>query len=209
MRSESIRKEKRMRRNNIIIGSILLFTMVFSMLAVYVSNDSGANSDLTYNGHTFEIEELNGGQMATLLVNGQKYAFYTLPEDTLRAVGNLTGLSVISSAPSVIFTKEPLALGAQAASSEIYYDVMIFDVRAASGKNILSGLSREDEYSDKMVYTCDDASESSPVVKLKSGVFSSINITEVEPYCFELESDSMNILYLRDYVIYKSLGIIQ
>jgi hypothetical protein len=208
MRRDSRRKERKTRRNNIIIGSVLLFTMVFSMLAIYVSSPD-SSSDLTYNGHTFKVVDSNGNQMVTTSVNGKDYSFYTMPSDAIRLMANITGVQEMASAQKIIFVKEPLGLNNQASSAQRYLDVTVFDLQTLSGKTILSGVSEKDDLSDKRVYSCNDSSVSSPVVLMKDGVYSAMNITQVGAHCYELRSDGMNILVLRDYLLYKSSGIIQ
>ncbi|MGV8162552.1 MAG: hypothetical protein ACP5N2_04445 [Candidatus Nanoarchaeia archaeon] len=207
MRSESIRKEKRMKRNNIIIGGILLLLMVFSMLAVAVI-DPQTQSELSYNGYEFSVIDSEGGQMVLTKVNNQEYSFYTMPLDAKRIIENVTGIDVISSSSTLIFAKEPLGLGNSASSEQLYYSLLIYDLKVASEKTILSGLSAQDDYSNEKVYTCDDASEFTPVIMMKKGIYTSLNIDVIEPNCFELSSDPLNILILRDYLLYKSLGII-
>lgn len=210
MRSEALRKEKKMRRNNIIIGIILLALMIFSMFAVYFSNpESNMNQDLEYNGYTFAIENVQGGQMVSVVVDGQKYMFYSLPADAKRTMENRTGISVLSSSGKIIFVKEPLGLNEQVSSDQLYFDLMSKDLKAFSGKQIVSGLSEEDPLNpDMVVYGCEDAYESSPVLTLRKGIYSQMNITEVSDNCFEITSDTMSLLILRDYLIYRHLGII-
>ncbi|MFA6072507.1 MAG: hypothetical protein WC758_00140 [Candidatus Woesearchaeota archaeon] len=208
MRSESIRKEKRMRRNNILIGLALLFLMVFSMLAIYVDDSSSVNPDLVYNGYKFEIEDVNGVQRATTVINSQKYSFYTLPQDSILLIENITGISELNTAETIIFANEPLGLNSQASSEQLYFDIIVLDLQLGSGKRILSGISAQDEYSTKQVYTCSDASVTTPLVFLKKGTFQGIKMTQISPYCYMLESDSMSLLSFRDYLMYSSLGII-
>jgi hypothetical protein len=208
MRSETLRKERRMRRNNIIIGLILLFVMVFSMLGVYVNRADQQTNGMSYNGYNFKIENVQGGQMASTDVNGQKYYFYTLPVDAKRIIENLTGINEMGRATKIIFTNEPLGLNNQASSEQIYFDKLVLDMQTTSGKQIVSGLSAPDEFLDKQVYSCANASDSSVVVMFKKGIYQNINITEISNNCFEVKSDTSNILAFRDYLMYKSLGII-
>jgi hypothetical protein len=209
MRSETIRKEKKMRRNNTIIGILLLSLMVFSMFAYYFSSPDGdVNPDLKYNNYTFAVEDVQGGQMISTTVNNQKYFFYTLPSEAKRTVENLTGVSIMRSSPKIIFVNEPLGLNNQVSSDQLYFDVMATDVMSFSGKQIVLGLSAQDDFSDKTVYACENSSSNSPVVRLKKGIYQQINITEVSDNCFEITSDTMNLLILRDYLIYTSLNII-
>lgn len=207
MRSRSLRKERRMKRNNIIIGIILLVLMVGSMLAVTIGNSSDAN--LVYGDYVFKIEDVEGGQMATTKVNGQKYYFYSLPSDALALFQNQTAVRDISFAQTIILVKEPLNLGSQASSDHVVFDQLALDLGALSEKTIITGISKEDEFSQKLVYTCNDASDTTAVIMLQNGTYSSTNISPISDNCYGLKSDSMGILILRDYLVYRSLGIIQ
>lgn len=210
MRSEALRKEKKMRRNNIIIGIILLALMIFSMFAVYFSNPSNnISQDLEYNGYTFAIENVQGGQMFSVVVEGQKYIFYSLPADAKRIMENKTGISELSSSGRIIFVNEPLGLNSQVSSDQLYFDLIVKDLKTLSGKQILSGISEEDSLNPELVvYNCEDAYDLSPVLTLRKGVYSQMNITEVSDNCFEITSDTMSLLILRDYLIYRHLGIL-
>lgn len=209
MRSEAIRKERKMRRNNIIIGIILLLLMVFSMFAVYFNGQNNdVNSNLEYNGYKFTVEDVNGGQMAATVVNGQKYYFYNLPQDAKAEIEVLEGIDIIRSSTKIMFVKEPLGLNSQASSEELYFDAIVLDLQSFSGKQVLSGFSEEDVFSDKAVYTCENATADSPVIMLSKGAYQKINITQISEGCFELESDARGLLLLRDYLIYSSLNII-
>ncbi|MGV8169167.1 MAG: hypothetical protein ACP5N3_03870 [Candidatus Nanoarchaeia archaeon] len=207
MRSESLRRERRRKRNVIIIGLVMVFLMVFSMLAVIVNNPDAQN-DLTYNGYEFTVKDMDGGQVVVTKVNGQEYFFYTLPQDALRMMENATGVQELVSANTLIFAKEPLGLGVQATSEQLYYNLLIYDLKSYSGKSVLSGISEKEDFSSEKVYDCGYASASSTVVLMKRGTFASLNMTKVEPYCFEFRSSGGDVLVLRDYLLYKSLGII-
>jgi hypothetical protein len=211
MRRHTVRKEKRMRRNNIIIGAILLSLMVFSMFAVYFSNpENMADPNLEYNGYKLNVEDTNGGQMLTTTVNGQKYYFYTLPIEAKATIENITGVDVMKASPKIIFLTEPLGLNTQASSEQVYFEALVADVKQFSDKTIVSGISEEDTFSDKIVYTCNDASVNSPVFILRvEETYTTMTIEETEDYCYDIKSDARSLLSLRDYLIYSSLKIIE
>jgi hypothetical protein len=209
MRSQTLRKEKKMRRNNIIIGVILLSVMIFSMFAYYFSSaNNNVNPNLQYNGYTFTIENVKGGQMVSTSINNKKYLFYTLPQDSKSIMENMTGVNVISASPKIIFVNEPLGLNEQASSDQLYFGTLVRDLQSYSGKQIISGVTISDPLSEKLVYTCDNATATSPVVIFKKGTYTQMNITQNSTDCFEVTSDAMSLLTLRDYLIYKSLNII-
>ncbi len=207
MESKSKRQQKKTKRNIIIAGMIMIFLMIFSMLGVYLNSQDAANT-LKYNTFSFNIEQIQGGQMYTTKLNGQKYYFYTLPDAAITSIGNLTGIDRISAASTLIFTKDPLSINQQASSEQITFSGIAADLSATAGKTILVGITTEDSLSGQIVLNCNNANTSSPVLMLKEGTYSSINITEKKPNCFEISSNGMDLLVMRDYLLYKSLGII-
>jgi hypothetical protein len=210
MRRHTIRKEKRMKRNNMIIGIILLSLMVFSLFAIYFSNpENMVDPNLEYNGYQFNVEDIDGGQMLTTTVNEQKYYFYTLPIESKTTIENITGVDVMRISPKIIFLTEPLGINTQASSEQVYFEALVNDVKQFSDKTIVSGISEEDAFSDKIVYTCSDASVNSPVFILRKGTYTSMTIEETDDYCYDIKSDALGLLSLRDYLIYSSLKIIE
>jgi hypothetical protein len=207
MDSRSKKQERKARRNVIIAGLIMIFLMVFSMLAVYVSNQE--NNALKYGNTTFNIEQVQGSQMYSTKLNGQKYYFYTLPDAATAAIGDLTGIDRISTATTLIFTENPLGIDAQASSEQITFYGVAKDLSMTAGKTILAGITKEDSLSTQKVFTCDNATTNMPVLMLNESVYSvNINVTEIKPNCFEINAGGMDLLIMRDYILYRSLGII-
>jgi hypothetical protein len=206
MASRLKKQEKKTKRNIIIAGLIMIFLMVFSMLGVYLNSQE--ESSLKYNTFNFKIEQVQGYQMYTTKLNNQKYYFYTLPEAAKTNIANLTGIDRISTANTLIFIKDPLGIDQQASSEQITFNGIATDLSATTSKTILIGITKEDPLSGQKVFSCNNATSSAPILVLKEGNYQSINITEEKPNCFMLSASGMDILILRDYLLYKSLGII-
>jgi hypothetical protein len=207
MESRTKKQQRKTKRFIIIAGLIMIFLMVFSMAGVYLNGQS--ENALKYGNFSFKVEQVQNSQMYTTSLNGQKYYFYTLPDAAKSSIGTLNGMDRIGSANTLIFTEEPLGLDQQASSERITFNGIATDLSSTTSKTILIGITKQDQLSGQRVFSCNNATSASPVLILNESVYSAtINITEVKPNCFELSSNGMDILIMRDYLLYRSLGVI-
>ena len=208
--SRIVREEKRRKRNSLIMGSILVFLMVFSLAAYGISQNNESANSFEYNGFKFQAENVQGGVLLFTNINGQKIGFYTDPLASQNvADSDFAGLS-LRRVSSVVFSKEPVS-GFDVAYNQVYYDAMIFDFQRFSQKNVLMGVTKEEVFNPVPVYTCEDATLTTMVFILSQGPFEveTPEIVKLDENCYGVRADMYQIFIVRDYLLYKLLGVLE
>lgn len=212
-RSEVDSGEKLRRRNSIIIGVVLIALMGFSVLSYSFYGTGGSsdssNTDIKYNGHTLKTESTNGVTVLTTNWNGTKIFFYSAPLYA-SAFMNKDFEAVYPYIPTIAFTKPPLGVNDTNFADEQYYNYMFNDIQGFSGKKIIVASTRTDLLNDLPVLTCSDASPNRLVIVLNntnvSGTVDS-GLETINSYCFRADATGLDILSLRDYILYTGLGV--
>lgn len=197
--------EKRQRKIQIIMGVVLVLLMVMSVGGIFFSpsNNNSNSNKLTYGGHTFTIEPLDGTNQYVYVtqINKQKLFFYNLPQDTLfvNVKGNFSKL--VSNASFVVLT------GNMSSRYASLYDSMRFQVNQLGKQVVLGGTVETNATSDLYgYYTCDNATAQMPVIQIVNSNVTQINVVDS---CVQVTVQQQNLGAVRDRILYTLLGIIK
>ncbi|MCC7574466.1 hypothetical protein KO361_02650 [Candidatus Woesearchaeota archaeon] len=208
----SAKLEKRRKRNNALIGLVLVFLMVFSILAfsLDLSNDQ---SIIVFNDVSFSQRVIFDDKvfMQELVrfhadLGGDVFLFFSPFEAGLVNVS--ADLSFLKQADRVLFSRRPVSEEFEFNANLLFFDVLVFEFAEYSFKPAKYGLFSHSVYeSDREVINCDSASSSSPVFVLSEEVGSPA-ILEISPFCFEVVGNGESLLRVSDYLLLSVQGVI-
>lgn len=205
------RSEKRKRRNSIIIGLILVSLMFVSIIG-YSQNTSQSQtgSDFVYNGFTFKPELINNNNnmIFIALMNDQEIGyFYTQPKDAESIEVPENFKYDLLSTKSVVVVQSPLGLDGSADVGRVYVDRLSSDLKTVGGMEVLQGISTKDLFDEKPVYTCEDATADKVLLVYTGEYTGPAKISKLDDYCYSLDAQSIDILTLRDKILYLKMNI--
>ena len=210
----SSKKEQKRKRRNLIAGLIMLFLMVFSILAIALDNTSRIQTSFEYNNFTInqqvvfsEIFQQDILRYSTN-INNQEILFYFAPGTTNQITINATNINTIKTAQMLQFTREPMQDELDYTENVFFFEILKLEQNLYSPKIINAGITNmTDIEMEQPIITCQDATNTAPVMKL-SNETGPLTITEIENYCFEIKATRDNLLIISDYLLYKAHGVI-
>jgi hypothetical protein len=136
--------------------------------------------------------------------------FYFAPGTMSQVNDNTTNLDNIKNTNLITFTREPLTEEIEYDINMYFFDIIRYEYSTNTFKNTQLGLINQSLFEEDMpIITCDDATENNFVFKLSKELSAgNPEINEIEPYCFEIIGNGDNLLYISDYLIYKTHGVI-
>ncbi len=180
-------QEKRRKRNQIIIGAIMIFIMLGSTFAVIVdslSNDSQGNGKIEYNG--YEFLENNG--FWTTKIGNYNFVFSYNPEQTPEITGEFETLDKYYGVPLYFFTES------ESAMNEVYRNlngiVERFQVACIDEKECPENWPIKDCSNNFIIIK--EANESKIIQQDK---------------CVFIEGNSENLTQITDEFLFKMMGI--
>jgi len=212
------RAERKKKRNNTILGIILVGIMVFSSLAFAVFSNNGAStahtSAFNYSGYSFTIQTVNGNTLYETTINNHKVQFYTTPFDADKLNVSLdfkksylfSNLFIISSTAPPLEGVFPVY--------EQYINGISKEVEGITKKRVLRGYLTEDPLNEYQKYDCSNAANDTPVIIY----YGSNNPNETrttgiyntnQSNCYEFVGNEPDILILRDYLVYYNMGVLK
>lgn len=207
----SSKKEKRRQRNNLIVGLLMVFLMVFSILAFSIDSSFRGQGDFEFNNFVFNEKIIFDDQIFNqdirkyyTKINGEEIQFFFTPDMMSRVNVSANNLDSIRTASSVYFSRAPLSDDYEFNNELLFFDILKIEFAKNSFIYSKQGLKSHNVFeSDLEVITCNDASEDSLVFMLGVESTALPTIKETEDYCFEVSGDSDNLLFVSDYLLYK------
>ncbi|MFP4568001.1 MAG: hypothetical protein ACLFN8_03580 [Candidatus Woesearchaeota archaeon] len=211
---QSTKKEQKRKRRNLIAGLVMLFLMVFSILAIALDNTGRMQTSFEFNNHTINQKvEYNDIFQQDILkyyttINEQEIEFY-FPPGTMNQINiNATNINTIKTAQTIQFTREPMHDELDYTANVFFFELLKQEYNIYSSKIITSGITNTSTLEmEQPIITCKDATNTAPVIKL-SNTTGPLKITEIETYCFEIEGTNDNLLMISDYLLYKTHDVI-
>lgn len=108
--SSKEKEKKKKQRNQLLVGGILIFVMLFSTIGYAFQGQDTTKKKLTYNGEEF----LNDGGYWQLEKDGIEFIFRTNPQETILIEENLNGILDYYSQPLYLSSTNSIA------NSQIY-----------------------------------------------------------------------------------------
>ncbi len=208
IRNSRIVEEQKEKRNKIILGAIISFIMVGSILSVFVYKDE--NTDIrTYKAadgkkYKFAVSRSNIGLYGyETEIGDDKLFFYNYPQNIINATNASEEVLMILNNPVAYFAFDPQ-------DSDLgYIDQARFDLSMEFSKNnrylIPSKIKDSTTYELYPIIDCYNATMNAPVLK-----FVNSNKTRIvnEDYCVTFEGKKEDFLMYRDLILYKLYGLI-
>lgn len=215
MRRSSKREAKRKRRN-LIMGLSMVFLMVFSILAFAIDYSFFGRSSFEYNGFVFSekivFDDLIFFQdivRYSSVISGEEVYFFFPPNLMSAVVDSTENISMLKDASSVSFSRSPLVEGEESNLNSLFFDFIFFEFSRHSFKSSRRGVLYHTIFdSDLSIISCNDANSSSFVFILSEEISQDPSISEISPFCFEIKGSNEGLLYISDYLLYKSHGVI-
>ncbi len=213
----SRKKEKRRKRNNLISGLVIIFLMLFSLLAFpLLSSSPSVGGSFEYNNVTFEERVFFDDQFFfqdirkyCADINDVEVEFFFAPGTMSRVNNSYENLSGLNDADVVLFSSR-LFDGEdfdEDYANLVFFDYLVLEFQKNTMMSVNKGLLDHGDFDvDDPIYTCEDASSQSPVIFL--GNSSDLSIVEVEPFCFEVNGSGDGLLIISDYLIYTFYDIL-
>jgi hypothetical protein len=209
----SAKQEKKRKRNNAIIGLVLAFLMVFSILAITLDG-SGSGNSVVFNDVEFrqkivfdpifmqDIYKFYSG------MDGGEVQFFFSPFESSSMNVTSDNLSDLEFASTILFSRNPMDEEFEFDANLLFFDVLVSEFNKYSFKPVGYGLTSHTVFEyERGIIDCDSASRFTPVFIL-SEVVGSQSITEISPYCFEIVGNGENLLRVSDYLLLKVHGVI-
>ncbi len=194
------REEKKQRMIKIIIGAVTAFLMASSIL---MFAGGGSNNSYEYNKHQF----IRKNNLWTTKINGKEIQFYNFP-------GTIANISIpkliksrILSSNYTIITFNPNCTNPM----QQVMDLTRFDITNAlfsMGVQVGQGITEKNPtYKNFNIITCNQSSTYIPIIELTEGNETGVFMNNS---CIIIEAQTpMDMLTLRDRVLYELYGIIQ
>jgi len=189
------RRKDNNRRNQILIGVVLVAIMIFSGFGIF--SDQGNNS--IYYGK-YKLSVSNEGRFLFMKYQGKDVVFYNAPAEVRKISADAAVIQKLKGAKFLITTFDPL----QNPNNLAIIDTARFDIGVAFGKQIIPGVTRSGKGYEFPVYTCENASSYIPVL-----YFNESNETSVidNNNCIILNGNNTGMLQLRDFLMYSMIGV--
>ena len=205
-----LRKERRKKRNSIIIGLILVSLMMVSIIGFSKNtSENTGSSNFVYNGFTFKPELVNNNNVIFIAsMNGQEIGyFYFQPKDTEAIEVPEELKSVLLNSKSVIVTQTPLSVDGSADVGRVYIDRLSSDLQTVGGIQVIKGINSKDIFDDRPVFNCEDATEEMPVFVYLGTYSGTSKISEISDYCYSIDAQGIDIIRVRDRIIYLKMNV--
>jgi len=212
------KEEKKKRRNSILMGVVLIFLMTFGILGYGFTGStdhSGGEADqfnnFEYKGFEFNIVAIDDNNVVfTTVIGANELAFYNGPYDVEGIYIAPDFQEAVKASNNLVLTSEPAAIDGQISGDQIYYDYLINDMERGSGKTIQRASLSGGPLQEYPLINCESASAENPVLIMDSeldepdqvGVFNEDN-----EFCFRAKAKDLDIIKLRDRLLYITNGI--
>jgi hypothetical protein len=180
--------------------AFIMISSIFGVIMGSLSEDSGNE----YNG--FKFKATNTGLVTT--IDKQDYIFYSMPFD-VEAFNMSDGvLPLIKAAQAYNIVFDP---NIEELTSVDLLRLDLTQFFMSQNKIIGYGVTEEsDTYPQIGVLDCQNATQFWPVILFKDGEESSVTISEENPFCIVVESETyIHRIRFRDALLYRILGVIE
>ena len=195
-----MKKADKVRRNQLIVGVILIIFMVSSMgtVLLYNSGDDGITRT-SVKGKEYEFlprQDSSGNYYYEVKSSDNTFKAYMAPEQA-RITGYEDAAAFFDRYPAFSLSFDPTH------ASTAYSELIRFDLRQNTNAYFSDATTVADERYSLPVLTCADAGPQNPVI-----VISPSNVTKAELVgdCLKIDYQEFNVLQVRDMLIYLSRG---
>lgn len=199
------KKVKKLKRNKIIIGVILIIFLVSSIGSfVFIRGNDSTNTDKftlqLSNGKYEFVRKFDGIGNLYYEVNSGEFTVFYLPSDLYRVSIDENAALLIQNSPYLYLTFDPN-------QSELsYMDYLRFDIRnnIPSSRYVQDAITQPSPIYDLPVVTCNNATPTVPVIIARNATHTNITVSG---NCINVDFVSYDILRVRDLLIYLFHGV--
>lgn len=205
-KSGSSKDSKKQERNSRFIGIFLAVLMVASLAGIAIggiSQTDTSSNQYVYGDYKFELRPIQGTLESLLVteINDREVGFYSLPQDALRL--NVRGnLSILRDSQYAVLSGNP---------NETFMsvvDVFRYEISQATDKQVGGGvLFPSENYTSYPTVSCLNSSSTVPVITLEEANETIIIVNESNS-CVQIKSRVQDLLYVRDLLLYRMLGVL-
>lgn len=172
-----------------------MFLMIFSVMGIIIGRQDSQKFE--YNGYKFKTD----GNFYVVEVNNELYGFSFFPTQVDYLNLSEDVVNILKTTPMFYITFNPNAPNIDL----MYMDIIRKDLSEKMDKIIVNGvLSASADYA-LPVLTCQNATTHIPMIILNSSQETNIKTNKT---CIVLNGQNTELLRLRDFLMYKVLGVI-
>jgi hypothetical protein len=183
----------------ILVTAFIVFSMVISIFAIVVDNQSQSIPD--YNKHSFRFTD-NGYKTK---INKTYIEFYYYPSDLEEINLSSEIISKIKNSQGIGFVFDPED---NITDNLLYIDVMRYDLETQLDKPVYFGISSNSTKYALSVVNCSSAADYLPIIIINTSADTGFHVSD-NPNCIILNARLKNLLAAKDRLVYAYYGVMQ
>ncbi|MFP4523525.1 MAG: hypothetical protein ACLFNM_03200 [Candidatus Woesearchaeota archaeon] len=202
---KALRRARQEKRKKQAVSLVLAVLMFGSLFAIVVSQLGSSSQDaIEYKDYTFKPVYHPEDDYNTLQtkINGEKYDFYTTPQEILKGLsGAGTHDNIFSQAQGIVIASDM--------SSDLVslFDLVRFEVAQEELLPITGTALTNTSQENGSSVSCKNATSTHPVVELREASRNeSFSVIQKEN-CAQIKFTQETAVYARDYLLYSLLGV--
>jgi hypothetical protein len=182
----------------IIITAFIVFSMVISIFAIVVDNQSQGIPK--YNKHSFVSTDTG----YKTKINGAYMDFYNYPTELehINMSSDVTALIQNSKGMAFIFNPED-----NLSDNLKYIDLIRYDLMRQIDNPVFFGITQESDKYDLPIVSCANATNSFPFVMINSSIEQGFYISSENPNCIIMNAKLLGLLSTKDRLVYTYYGV--
>jgi hypothetical protein len=192
------RKNNKKKWMGILVAAIIVFSMVISIFAVVVDNQSQSLPD--YNKHSF----MNTNNGYKTKINGKYIEFYNYPSDLERITIETGVMAKIKNSQGMAFIfnpEEPVVDNLQ------YIDLIRYDLQSQLDKPTYFGITQNSTKYTLPIIGCANATAEFPLILINVSSNTSFYVSEEYPNCIIMNAKLRDLLAAKDRLVYTYYGV--
>jgi hypothetical protein len=192
-------RDNKKRWTVILVAGFIVFSMVISIFAIVLDNQSGGTPN--YNKNSFVATDYG----FKTKIDGKYMDFYYHPIELERIVMDENTAKLFRESSGVAFIFNP---NDNASNNLQYVDAFRFDLRLQMRENpIFFGITQESDKYDLPIIDCLNATINFPFVLMNFSSETGFYPSEDNPYCIILNGKFMELMAAKDRFVYTYYGV--
>lgn len=192
------RKDNKRKWGVIITTAIIVFSMIFSIFAIVIDNQS--QSIPQYNKHSFTLTEYGYRTKVA-----DKYLdFYYYPTDIERITIDATIVNTLKNSEGIAVVFNP---NDNITANLEYIDLIRYELPLQLDKTIYFGITEQSSRYGLQILGCENSTEMYPLILINISSNTSFVKSQEYPGCFIMNAKLKDLIAARDRMIYSYYGI--
>ncbi|MGV8141343.1 MAG: hypothetical protein ACP5NW_02795 [Candidatus Woesearchaeota archaeon] len=181
----------------ILVTAFIVFSMVVSIFAIVLDNQSQSIPD--YNKYSFAFTDVG----YKTKINNKYLDFYYYPADLENINMSSDIISLLKNSQSIGFVFDPED---NVTDNLLYIDVIRYDLQTQLDKTVDFGISQNSTKYILPVMDCSSAAEYYPIIIIDTSSDDGFAVSD-NPYCIVMNARLKNILAAKDRLVYSYYGV--